>query len=191
MRSDDPRLTDRVTDRTDQPDAIVVARSSEGFRLSCHLFEERPEETILVVPPGFDSELADELENRGVTLLRADLYDGSFRWHQVLPRLRRKDIGRILVEGGSMLAGSLLESSVVNEGHCFYSGKIFGNGIPSVKTGSGVVSVDAVPEGTLMHHRRFGNDLYVNRVFEDSLVGTELESIDFTTFDHSVKPGVD
>lgn len=187
LRSDDPRLTDRVTDADRQPAAVVVARSADGIDPTAHLFRNRADKTTLVVPPTFSEDLIAELRSLGVDFLIADLYDGRYRWNQVLPRLRDRSIGRVLVEGGSALAGSLLETGHVNECHLFYGGKIFGNGIPSVGTASGVRTVNEAPEGQLIDHRRFGNDLYARRYFGENTDHPELRNLDPEAFVNSDK----
>ncbi len=166
LRDDDPLLTDRVTDQSDQPRAIVVARSSRGLSLEMNLFQKRPIETVLVVPPHFDSTIRSRLEQRGATILRADLYDDRFDWNQVLPRLARRNIGRILVEGGAGLAGNLLDRNLVRECHFFYSGKLFGNGLPALQRERVPRRVGDADEAPLLRVDRFGNDAYLHRIVE-------------------------
>ncbi|MFB6347707.1 MAG: bifunctional diaminohydroxyphosphoribosylaminopyrimidine deaminase/5-amino-6-(5-phosphoribosylamino)uracil reductase RibD [bacterium] len=186
LRSDNPRLTDRTTGRDRQPEAIGVVRSSDGLSLSAHLFDERPDKTILVVPPTFSTGLADRLEKRGVTIMVADLYNGEFDWRQVLVRLRKKSLGRLLVEGGSMTAGSLLRAGLVNELHLFYSGRIFGSGIPAVGMEPDDFSVEDASEGQLIHQQAFGNDLYVRRFLPENTPRNDLREINFDRLDLSV-----
>lgn len=166
LRDDDPRLTDRVTDREDQPEAVVIARSSWGLSLDMNLFRNRPDGTILVVPPRFDSTLRTRLEERGVTFLLGDLYDDRFDWRQVLPRLARQNIGRILVEGGAGLAGNLLDRNLVRECHIFYSGKLFGNGLPALQRNRAPRRVGDAEDAALLRVDRFENDAYVHRLVE-------------------------
>lgn len=166
LRDDDPRLTDRVTGSDHQPKAIVVARSSRGIHPDATLLSERAEKTFLIVPPTFDETLLETLKDRGVTVLVSDLYGDRYDWRQVLPRLRNRDVGRILVEGGATLAGSLVDQSVVRELHLFYSGRLFGNGIPSLQRDRDPLTVDEAPEGDLLEVDRFGQDVYVRRLIE-------------------------
>lgn len=169
LRKDDPRLTDRFTERSHQPKAVVVVRSSRGIRLNSTLLTDRAERTLMVVPPSFSDDLVNRMSDRGVTVLRADLYEGQFDWTQVLPRLSRQAIGRILVEGGSNLAGSLLDQSIVNELHLFYSGRLFGNGIPALKRKTSPRHVEEAPRGHLLTSRALEEDVYVRRLIPSNL----------------------
>jgi diaminohydroxyphosphoribosylaminopyrimidine deaminase/5-amino-6-(5-phosphoribosylamino)uracil reductase len=179
VRTDNPTLTDRVTGREDQPKAVVVARSDRGLHPDLTLFSDRADETILVVPPSFSESSAGTLQDNGVTILAADRYNDRFDWRQVLPRLRRQGIGRILVEGGSMLAGSLLEQRLINELHLYYSGRLFGNGIPGFQFESDLLSVKESLEGTLLQVRQFDDDVYVRRLIEASFEDNLLRKSDF------------
>jgi diaminohydroxyphosphoribosylaminopyrimidine deaminase/5-amino-6-(5-phosphoribosylamino)uracil reductase len=166
LRDDNPRLTDRVTGDDSQPRAVVVARSSRGLSLDQKLFQDRPRETILVIPPTFESTLRSRLSDRGVTILLTDQYGDRFDWRQVLPRLARLNVGRILVEGGAGLAGSLLDRNLVRECHLFYSGKLFGNGLPALRREESPRRVGDADDASLLRVERFEDDAYVHRLVE-------------------------
>lgn len=169
VRRDDPRLTDRVTGSEIQPSAVVVTRSPETIPLSTPLFSERAESTILVAPPGIKTDLKQTLLNRGVTLLTSDLYGDSFCWPQVLRRLVNNGVGRILVEGGGRVIGDLISSQLLNEVHLFYCGHFLGGGIQAASLAEPAQKVFNSPCGKLIAHRQFGEDVYVRRLFQETL----------------------
>ncbi len=169
VRRDDPRLTDRVTDSPIQPLAVVVTRRPESIPLSTPLFSERADETILVAPPGLDSKLKKKLEKRGVTVLGSDLEENKFIWHQVLARLQKNGVGRILVEGGGQLIGDLLANNYLNEVHLFYCGHFLGEGIPASGLPEPPAEVYNSPRARLVEHKQFGDDVYIRRIFQQSL----------------------
>jgi diaminohydroxyphosphoribosylaminopyrimidine deaminase/5-amino-6-(5-phosphoribosylamino)uracil reductase len=166
LRRDDPRLTDRVTDSDHQPRAIVVCREPDNLPLDSHLMTDRAPETILVCADGNDADLLTELDERGVTILRARVDGGGLNWTQTLPRLRRLGLGRVLVEGGGVLLGSLLEAGYVQQMHLFYSGKVFGGGTGAYRLESVVHDVEDSPVGPLVSHSRLGQDVYVSRLMD-------------------------
>ncbi len=166
VRQDDPSLTDRVTGRADQPRAIVISRRPESLSLDSKLFSERAGQTVLVLPPGSSSRLETTLENRGVKLIFAELIDGRFNWKKLLPELLKLNLSRILVEGGGRLVGDLISSGVLNEIHLFYCGRFLGEGIKSTVLREPVKRVFEGPAAGLIDHRRFGDDLYVRRFFQ-------------------------
>lgn len=169
VRQDDPRLTDRVTGRHHQPRAVVVARSLDALPSASHLMTERPSSVILLVPKAASSARPAWVDDRGITVVEAPTCNDRFAWPEALSTLAEVGLGRILVEGGSFLAGTLLDAGVVNELHLFYSGRLFGEGIASVGTplpGDGVTSR---PRPELLEVRRFEQDVYVRRLFRSWL----------------------
>ncbi|MFB6355683.1 MAG: bifunctional diaminohydroxyphosphoribosylaminopyrimidine deaminase/5-amino-6-(5-phosphoribosylamino)uracil reductase RibD [bacterium] len=169
LRNDNPRLTDRVTGSDHQPKALVITRFANNLPRESHLLTERANSTILVTRPGMNTAWRRELESRGVEILVTDTAHGWVIWRQVFPRLTQKGIGRILVEGGGVLAGNLIESNYVCETHFYYSGRLIGNGIPGIHMNQVYDRVEETPRAHLVDSRAFEEDVYVRR-FTDSAV---------------------
>jgi len=163
LRQDDPRLTDRITDRGHQPDALVVTRDPASLPTDCQLFRKRADKTTLIVPRG-SAEIPSEIENCGVGLIHSSLRDNRYDWDRLLPRLRKQGYGRILVEGGGFLCGSLVEKGHACEIHGFYSGRMFGSGTESLQFTRPVNEVRQAPTARLLQAEPLGDDVYVHRL---------------------------
>ncbi len=170
LRRDDPRLTDRVTDRTHQPRAVVVARRPEALPAEAHLFTQRADATVVLLPENRRDRLPAWLAEGPVAVQYAPTRDERILWPEALKALTERHVGRLLVEGGGYLAGTLLEAGMVNELHLFYSGRFFGDGVPSVGRDLPGEAVSDRPRARLLEVRRFGEDVYVRRLFYDDLV---------------------
>lgn len=166
LRLDDPRLTDRVTESDRQPEAIVVCRDLSALPAEARLFTERAQDTTILCPASTPVQQIENFQERGVNVVQSSVSDQQLNWNQLLPRLRRRGMGRILVEGGGQLIGSLLEGGHVNEFHHFLSGNIFGEGIPSVDLNQPPVEVEEASSFQLLEHRSRGDDVYVRRLAE-------------------------
>lgn len=167
LRQDDPRLTDRVTGRPDQPRALVVARQPGRLPEGQHLFTERASETVLMLPEKTRGNLPKWLRDRPVEILFSSLEDGTYVWSNVLTQLLERGLGRILVEGGGRLVGSLLEAGVVPEWHLFYSGRLLGPGRESMVRDQEAQIVDETADTKHLTTKRLGNDQYVRRADPD------------------------
>lgn len=174
LRSDNPQLTDRVTGSDHQPRPVVVARNVDNLPLDSHLLSKRCHECVVVLPDErFSHPAVTELENRGTTVIFGDLSEELLDWNQILPRLVQLGIGRILVEGGGMLLGSLSRLGLINEFHLFYSGRIFGEGVSSFRFHETLQDVEDANNLGLIQSEQFENDVYVRRL-DTETVSTEL-----------------
>lgn len=170
LRHDDPRLTDRVTGGDHQPRAVVVARRPEELPEGAHLFSERGDSTVVLLPERCRDRLPAWLEEGPAAVRHARTHHDRFVWSEALEELTELPAGRVLVEGGGYLAGTLLEQGVVNELHLYYSGRLFGEGVRSVGRDLPGETVSDRPRARLLEVRRFGQDVYVRRLFYDALV---------------------
>ncbi len=177
VRSDDPTLTDRVTGSSLQPRAVVVCRHPENLPPEATLFTERADETLIMLPNQARSPLPDWIRQSAVEPVPVPLKKGGIDWSEALPELVERGMNRILIEGGGRLIGSLLEAGMVPEWHLYYSGRMMGPGRESLHRQSPVEKVRQAPEGLLLQHRRFGDDVYVHRALLRPFEGTGLEDL--------------
>lgn len=124
--ADDPALTVRHVEGRDPirvvfdthlrlgPEAQLVAGSSDA-------------PTWLLHGPGVDRARRDGLSRDGVELIELPLADGRVDLEAALRELARRDIVRVLVEGGAALHGALLRSGLAQAGAFFVAPAIFGD----------------------------------------------------------------
>ena len=163
LRQDNPRLTDRVTDRGHQPDALIVARDPSKLPTDCELFKNRREKTLVIVPRSMET-TPTELEKMGVRFIYSTMRNNRYDWETLLPRLRKHGYGRILAEGGGLLCGSLVEAGRACEIHGFYSGRMFGKGTKSLQFTHPAKEVRQAPTARLLQAESLGEDVYVHRL---------------------------
>ncbi len=175
LREDNPSLTVRHKSCDQQPLAIIITTKIDQLPLDCKLLTDRADEAILVLPADSPVKICRRLSRRGVTLLFSDLKDNRFIWKQVFARLAGLDIGRILIEGGGGLAGSLASGGYVNEAHLFYCGRFLGDGIKSVRLEKVINEVGEGPLAKLIDTEICGDDVYVRRLFESTLKKSGLQ----------------
>jgi diaminohydroxyphosphoribosylaminopyrimidine deaminase/5-amino-6-(5-phosphoribosylamino)uracil reductase len=88
---------------------------------------------VLFHGPGTDLEKRGALEAKGVACVETPLAAGHLNLESVLAELGRREVSRLLVEGGGGLAAGLLGASLVDEIYWFVAPKLVGSeGICSV-----------------------------------------------------------
>ncbi len=96
----------------------------------------------------------------GVSVLVCRESEGRVDMADLLPRLCRRGIQSILLEGGSHLAGNLLQYGLIDECIFFYAPKITGNGFPpfSIK---GINTMDEAIKFNIQRVQMSGKDILV------------------------------
>ncbi|MDQ6828939.1 MAG: bifunctional diaminohydroxyphosphoribosylaminopyrimidine deaminase/5-amino-6-(5-phosphoribosylamino)uracil reductase RibD, partial [Gemmatimonadota bacterium] len=121
--ADDPSLTVRegFTARV-APRRIVFDREARLPLGSVLARTARDVPTLVLAAPGADDARVRALQNEGVDVVHAGSTD------ETLLELRRRGVRSLLVEGGARLAGSLLESAVVDRMVIFRAPILLGAG---------------------------------------------------------------
>ncbi|MDQ3031820.1 MAG: bifunctional diaminohydroxyphosphoribosylaminopyrimidine deaminase/5-amino-6-(5-phosphoribosylamino)uracil reductase RibD [Myxococcota bacterium] len=134
--ADDPRLDVRMTPGRD-PIRVVLdthLRTPPGAKLIAHRSESP---TWLVHGPGAPAERRDALRRNGVELIEAPLEGGAgeggageggaldLAW--TLRELGRRDVMRLLVEGGGRVHGALLERGLADRAEIFVAPLVLGD----------------------------------------------------------------
>ncbi len=73
-------------------------------------------------------EIHESYKNKGATLLVCREFDGRVEMRDLLHKLVQRGVHTILLEGGSRLAGNMLQNGFIDECIFFYAPKILGNG---------------------------------------------------------------
>jgi diaminohydroxyphosphoribosylaminopyrimidine deaminase / 5-amino-6-(5-phosphoribosylamino)uracil reductase len=155
-RADDPRLTVRgsVEPRV-APTRVVFDRNLRLSPESVLARSAREAPVLLVAAP--DAELSRErrLAGQGVQVLRAPDLSGGLR------ALREAGVGSMFVEGGSALAGALLDAQRVDRLYLFYAPLLLG---PAGLSAFGEIGSPAIEQATRWRRietRTFGEDTLV------------------------------
>jgi diaminohydroxyphosphoribosylaminopyrimidine deaminase/5-amino-6-(5-phosphoribosylamino)uracil reductase len=153
VAKDDPSLTDRSGLKRRQPLVRVVLDDNGRLSLESKLATTTDEAPVVVF--GRSTETS---RSKGVELVNTDPTD---LW-LVLQELGRRSIQSVLVEGGASVAGSFIESGLVNKVTFFIAPKIIGgNDAPSAIGGSGIERLSEALELERVTVVQRGRDLEV------------------------------
>jgi diaminohydroxyphosphoribosylaminopyrimidine deaminase/5-amino-6-(5-phosphoribosylamino)uracil reductase len=156
---DDPLLTDR----SDSPRRLQLVRIVLDEQLllpaQSRLVQTVNDAPVIVIAgTGADEARVQELESRGVEIVRKDNRDPF----DVLDELGRRSVQSVLLEGGSGIAGRFIDAGLVNKVTFFVAPKIVGGSeAPSAVGGTGVALMkDALQLEDVVVTQR-GNDIEV------------------------------
>jgi diaminohydroxyphosphoribosylaminopyrimidine deaminase/5-amino-6-(5-phosphoribosylamino)uracil reductase len=86
----------------------------------------------------------ERLRHAGAEIYVAQSSDHDQRIREVLTELARRDCTNVLIEGGSRILGSLLDTQLIDEVYAFVAPKIIGGFLaPSPMAGNGLSHMNA------------------------------------------------
>jgi diaminohydroxyphosphoribosylaminopyrimidine deaminase/5-amino-6-(5-phosphoribosylamino)uracil reductase len=160
--SDDPMLTCRLPGMTACSPLRIVLDSALRVPLWSRLVETANATPVLVMAANEASQSAEAaLRQKDVDVVRSTAAGGNLDLDAALKRIAARGVTRLMVEGGPMLAASLLAAALVDELHVFTSSKIFGadgidafNGPAAAAVRSRLKQVTSEPVGA-DHHQAY------------------------------------
>lgn len=132
-RIDNPQLTVRDAPASIRPPIRIVVDSNASLSADSMLLRSVNDAPVWVVA-GTDAptDSVNQLEDAGARVLRLPGRDGRIALHPMLEELRESGITSVLCEGGSTLAGSLLEEDAVERLYAFVAPRLLGqDGVPA------------------------------------------------------------
>jgi diaminohydroxyphosphoribosylaminopyrimidine deaminase/5-amino-6-(5-phosphoribosylamino)uracil reductase len=161
---DDPQLTARSaggdTTSLRQPLRIIVDSMLRiPLRARC-LDPQLPGQTIVATTSAAPADKLDALRNSGVKVWQGTAQSGKVDMVGLLNDLATMQITSILLEGGPMLAGSMLDARLIDECMIFVAPKLFGGTeAPGLLGGLGVASPDQAAIISQLTWQTIGEDL--------------------------------
>lgn len=122
--NDDPLLTCRMEHGRNP--IRVVCDSHLRLPLDCQLIKTIDEAPVIVAHCSEDEKQQKELEVRGVQLLKTPCRHGRVDLRFLWKQLAEEGIDSILIEGGALLNGSVLEEKLAQKVMLYIAPKIFG-----------------------------------------------------------------
>jgi len=169
--ADDPLLTDRTGRPRRRPLLRIVLDSRLRLPLESRIVKTAAEgNDVLVFCSFVDEKRREELLARGVRVEQAPLgiRDGRPDLRVILKRLGELEITSLLVEGGSLVNWSALESGIVDKIFLYYAPKILGGtGSLPFASGSGFRRVSEAATIRNIQLHRFGEDFAVEGYIKD------------------------
>lgn len=130
--------------------------------------DEYREHTIIVVSRDAPLKRIAALEKQ-VTVWRAGTRQGRVSLRPLMKRLGKKNVTRLLVEGGGEVNGSFFDAGLVNRIAFFYAPKILGGSkARSGVAGTGVVRLADMPEVLDAKWRQLSEDLFLTGLIDQS-----------------------
>ena len=168
---DDPLLTARPPGPRTAVRVVLDTRASLGS--GSQLVRTAGETPVLVaVGPTSNEAERRRLSNAGCEVFVCDGHAPADRLDALLAELGRRRFTNVLVEGGGLLLGSLLDAREIDEVHVFVAPKLFGGATAGTAVaGNGIAAVSEALRLEAPDVEQLGDDVYirarVSRTFAD------------------------
>jgi len=158
--ADDPRLTVRLPGVTGRTPVRVILDAAARLSPSARVFASIGEAPVLVfVAADAPRERRSALTEAGATVVETPAADGGVDLAAVLAHLAAAGYSRVLAEGGSAVAASLLAGDFADEVVLFRAPLVIGdNGIPVLVRGS-LADIEAGARYRLLDVAVYGHDV--------------------------------
>lgn len=162
VEADDPSLTARPSGP--RVATRVVLDSTASLSIKSRLVQTAAEVPVLVVvSPDAPVDRTNRLTDLGVEILKVAGADHATRFESLLDEMGRRRWTQLLVEGGSQVLGSLLDSSAIDEVHAFIAPKLIGGtDAPSVIAGRGIGQMAAAINLTNVKVEVLAGDIHIH-----------------------------
>ena len=160
VQSDDPELTCRIAGFRRGPDLRVVVDTQLRTRLEARVVASAREvPTWVLHGPGADPGRVAAFRDAGVTLMGVPMGEAGIDLAAGLAELGRAGLTRVLVEGGAMIAASLLRAGLVDRLAWFHAPSVMGgDGLPAAAA-FGTAALETMPRFARTGQHALGDDM--------------------------------
>ena len=160
VQSDDPELTCRIAGFRRGPDLRVVVDTQLRTRLEARVVASAREvPTWVLHGPGADPGRVAAFRDAGVTLMGVPMGGAGIDLAAALLELGRAGLTRVLVEGGAMIAASLLRAGLVDRLAWFHAPSVMGgDGLPAAAA-FGTAALETMPRFARTGQHALGDDM--------------------------------
>ena len=163
---DDPLLTTRLPEGGGRDPLRVIVDSRLRMPSNCRLLRQQSQAETLIATCSHDVRRQRALEQAGAKIIHLPEESGRISLHELWRELGRRNVQRLLLEGGSTLAGAALRAGLVDRLMFFVAPRLLGG-----QSGYGVFSgsgCDWMDEAMKL------SDVSCEQVAEDLLISAEL-----------------
>jgi len=179
VTADDPTLTCRLPGlECESPDRIIID-GHLSIPLTANVVSSAlTTPTRIITLPSADANRRKALVDCGVEIIEVPSDSvGKPDLQQATQILGTSGITRVLVEGGSRIAGALIRQDLIDRVTWFRAPMILGgDGVPAI-AGFGVEALDETPRLRLLQTRRVGLDLMESYVVERQFGGADAADV--------------
>jgi diaminohydroxyphosphoribosylaminopyrimidine deaminase/5-amino-6-(5-phosphoribosylamino)uracil reductase len=156
---DNPRLTVRLAGLQNRSPIRIILDAQARLPLDSHLVASARETPLIaVVTPGAEEAKKDALRDAGVRIIEVDEGPGGVSLKKALETLSVEGFTRILVEGGSEVASSLVSDDLVDEAIIFRADVVVGPDGVRALAGNALSAIERSPRYRAAGAGMAGND---------------------------------
>ncbi|RLC19687.1 MAG: bifunctional diaminohydroxyphosphoribosylaminopyrimidine deaminase/5-amino-6-(5-phosphoribosylamino)uracil reductase RibD [Deltaproteobacteria bacterium] len=163
LHADDPSLTSRIQGvKTKDPARIILDTHLSIKKDAKVLTQKSNAKTFIITGPKISKEKRILIESRGARIIQIPLKEQKLDLNKLMIKLGEMSILSLLIEGGSIVAGSALKQGIVNKVLFFLAPRFLGSsdGIPMFD-GEGPKLIKDAFELKNMGVARFDNDVLI------------------------------
>jgi diaminohydroxyphosphoribosylaminopyrimidine deaminase/5-amino-6-(5-phosphoribosylamino)uracil reductase len=154
-----PRLTDRLPGLQNRSPMRIILDGQARLPLDSHLVASARETPLIaIVTPGAEEARKDALRDAGVRIIEVDEGPGGVSLKKALETLAVEGFTRILVEGGSEVASSLVSDDLVDEVIIFRADVVVGPDGVRALGGNALSAIERSPRYRAAGAGMAGND---------------------------------
>jgi diaminohydroxyphosphoribosylaminopyrimidine deaminase/5-amino-6-(5-phosphoribosylamino)uracil reductase len=156
---DDPRLNVRLPGLAARSPARIILDSTARLPLESKLVQSARElPLILIVGPDAPAERRETLGESGARIIEVPASAGKVDLDAALAALGKEGFTRVLAEGGSEVAGSLVFADLIDEVVIFHAPVVVGpDGVRAI-AGSALSAIERSPRYRRIDRARIGDD---------------------------------
>ena len=159
LNQDNPKLTDRISEKPTNPIRIVFS-SSGDINFNSHFVTNLETESILISGASMRPRIKKKIQKTNIQLIQSGTEFPDIKWS--LSKLEARGIQSILVEGGEKFISSLIQDQILNAIYVFVSGKIIGdNKAPTWVNRLGFNNLSQVPNCAFETVSKIGEDVLI------------------------------
>ncbi|MCP4672564.1 MAG: bifunctional diaminohydroxyphosphoribosylaminopyrimidine deaminase/5-amino-6-(5-phosphoribosylamino)uracil reductase RibD [Desulfobacula sp.] len=163
LHADDPSLTSRILGVTTKDPVRIILDTNLSINGDAKILTQDSDAgTLIVTGPDVSKEKIGLIESKGAQIIKIPLKEQKLDLNKLMIKLGEMSILSLLIEGGSVVAGSVLREEIVNKVMFFLAPRFLGSsdGIPMFD-GKGPELIKDAFELKNMNISQFDDDILV------------------------------
>ena len=127
LHADDPSLTSRIQKTKTKDPARIILDTNLTIKEDAKVLSQYSDAvTYIVTAPKISKQRKKKIENTGAKIIQVPLKNEKPDLQKLMVKLGKMSILSLLIEGGSMVAGSALRENIINKVMLFLAPKLLG-----------------------------------------------------------------
>ncbi len=163
LHADDPSLTSRISGKKTKDPLRIILDTHLSINGDAKILTQKSNaQTLIVTGPDVPQKKIDFIKSKGAQIIQVPLKEEKLDLNKLMIKLGEMSILSLLIEGGSVVAGSVLREKNVNKVMFFMAPKFLGSsdGIPMFD-GKGPKLIKDAFELKNINVYQFGDDILV------------------------------